>query len=171
MKPWIFVAAIASPLAAQNSLVTVPQVPRSRAAVEATAPVNIDPERARSTKSDGSINTPTAVPLALSREVVLACRGAQLGNPVPQGVNCDEVMRRLAEVAAERSAEGALLSMLGERNTVTRPDSTVRENGLNPDAVARQLSSGNVQGLGSNSDVAAIAARQRLAPQSGAPRQ
>jgi hypothetical protein len=171
MKAWILaLAVLPSTVAAQTSLISVPQVARSIGPVDATAPENIDAGRARSTQSDGTLKASSPAPPLLSRENVLACRRAQLGTPLPENVNCDQVMRRLAELSAERSAEGTLLNMLGERNTVTRPGSIARESGLNPDAIARQLSSGDVQGTGSNSDAAAIAVRQRSAPPSGSPR-
>jgi hypothetical protein len=95
----------------------------------------------------------------LSEETVQACRNAEVGGAPPEGVNCVAVLQTAEEAAAEVTAEGALLELLGQRGTMLEPAAR-RTEAFNADAVARQLSTDNVQDLTAGG-AAGIAARQR----------
>lgn len=100
-------------------------------------------------------------------EVVQACRQAALrGTPI-DGVDCGAILQQADARAAEPTGEGALLQQIfGRRANVTGVGNNVPASGVDADAVARQLSTGNAQGAGA----AEIANRQRQAPPPNRPR-
>ena len=160
--------------AQSGSRVAVEQVARPPATAGATRSghvVGIQPigSRGSTSTADGAVRpAQNRVP----RAIVEACAAAEVGGtPPPEGVDCPAVLRAAtAPEAPARTAEGTLLTLFGQRSTVTQSSSARQSNALDTDGVARQLSTGGVSGA-TGGDAAAIAARQRSAPPpSGPPR-
>ena len=107
-----------------------------------------------------------AAPAAPAPEVVEACREAGLRGAALEGVDCGTILQQADAQASQPSGEGALLELFGQRANVTGVGNSVPAAGVDADAVARQLSTGNTQGAGA----AEIAARQREAPPANRPR-
>lgn len=103
---------------------------------------------------------------------VLACRDALAEDrEPPEGVDCLAVLQQYAEAeqaaAPPRSGEGNLLEIFyGQSSEVTNAPALQSGPGLNADAVARQLSTGDVQ-ANPGSDAAIGAIRQRGGPPPG----
>lgn len=99
---------------------------------------------------------------AVSQEVIEACQTAQREDRrAPEGINCSEVLENFADAVPEPTAEGALLGLLGQRSNITGVNSSRTADATNADAVARQISTGDVQ---AGSGAAAVVARGRTAP-------
>jgi hypothetical protein len=167
----IFSAGLAS--AQSGSAVSVEQVAAPRASANASA-IRIQPIGARGSTStaDGAVRTVQNAPVAPPRQIVEACASAEIGGTAPEGVDCPAILRAAAAAAAAeapaRTAEGTLLTLFGQRSTVTQSTGQRPINALDPDGVARQLSTGDGSGATSG-DAAAIAARQRSSPPPSSP--
>jgi hypothetical protein len=114
-----------------------------------------------------SANSQVAAPPAVPPEVVEACRAALAEDRAPPpDVDC-AVALRTADAAPAPDAEGSLMALFGIRGVNTGAPATAQAgNSVDADNVARQLSSGDVQGSGA----AAIVARERAAPPPSSPR-
>lgn len=146
------------------------QVAAPRAPVTGNA-IRIQPIGARGSTStaDGAVRPAQNAP---PRQIVEACAAAEIGGTAPEGVDCPAVLRAAAAAAAAeapaRTAEGTLLTLFGQRSTVTQSTGQRPINALDPDGVARQLSTGDGSGATSG-EAAAIAARQRSSPPPSSP--
>ncbi len=87
--------------------------------------------------------------------------------PAPEGIDCMAVAQALAQAAPEASAEGSLLGLLGQSGNVTGEPASRTRTSIDADAVARQLSAGDVQ---PGSGAAGAIARDRGAPPPNSPR-
>lgn len=107
--------------------------------------------------------------VAIAPEIVEACRKArEEDRPAPDGIDCLAVAQALGE-APPATAEGSLLQLFGQSGNVTGAPAAQAGGSVNADAVARQLSTGEVQG-GSADGAAAIVGRERAAPPPNSPR-
>jgi hypothetical protein len=149
-----------APLLAQpGSRVAIDQLSRPLGSASAVPP----PVSASSREGTGS----TALrPAGAAPEVVQACRDAGLRGTQIKGVDCAAILQQAEALASQLSGEGTLLEMFGRRGNVTGVGGNVPAAGVDADAVARQLSTGNAQGAGA----AEVAARQRDAPPPNRPR-
>lgn len=75
-------------------------------------------------------------------------------------------MQALAQASAPSTAESSLLELFGQRGNVTGAPEVQSSASTNADTVARQVSTGEVQGNGA----AAIVARERASPPPSSPR-
>ena len=108
---------------------------------------------------------------AIPPETIEACRKAQAEDRAPPpGLDCVAALQPAAAAAPDRSAEGSLLELFGQRADITGPPTTQNGGTVDADAVARQLSTGDVQ-AGAGSGVAAVIGRERAAPPPNPPRQ
>ena len=150
-----------APLLAQpGSRVAVDQLSRPLGSASAVPP----PVSASSREGTGS----TALrPAGAAPEVVQSCREAGLRGTEIKGVDCAAILQQAEALASQPSGEGALLQQIFRRGAnVTGVGGNAPAAGVDADAVARQLSTGNAQGAGA----AEIAARQREAPPPNRPR-
>jgi hypothetical protein len=153
-------ALIAAPVHGQpGSRVAVDQLSKPLGSATAVKP----PVSASSREGTGStaLSAASAAP-----QVVQACREAGLRGTRIEGVDCAAILQQADARASQPSGEGALLQMFGQRANVTGVGNNVPAAGVDADAVARQLSTGNAQGAGA----AEIASRQRQAPPPNRPR-
>ena len=105
--------------------------------------------------------------IPLTQQMIDICRDAQSGGVAPEGVDCGAVLRAMAQAVAETTAEGSLLTILGQNRTVTVANT--QQGGLvDADAVARQLSTGDIQDT-SSMGAAGVVLRQQSAPPPTAP--
>ena len=172
------VAAVAAqPVAAQSSgAAVVDQISsRSVSATQAsgggrTDLVRVMPVRGRgSSASTREAARETPVP-RVAPEVIEACRAAQAEDrPPPKGVDCMGAMQALAEAQPHSTAESSLLELFGQRGNVTGAANARANSSANADAVARQLSTGDVQPSSADSAAGAVA-RGRGAPPANPPR-
>ncbi len=144
---------------AQRAAIAVEQIsPRAAASASARiAPV-------RGTKSSNSAEEAPRERAArtVAPEIVEACRQAQAEDrPAPNGVDCLAVAQ--ASPAPTVTAEAALLPLVGQAGNVTGAPDVQSGAFANADAVARQLSTGDIQ-AGAANGAAAIAGRERGAP-------
>lgn len=102
--------------------------------------------------------------IAIAKTTVEGCRRVELGEKAPEGVDCVQVMQ-IVNADARKSAEGALLGLLGEKSDVARGASARPTVSSDADAVARDISNGVATG-----DAAAVAAHQRGTPAGSSPR-
>jgi hypothetical protein len=143
-------------ITAKPSVATAVRVAPVRGATSSTA----GPETAR----EGGA-APSVPP-----EVIEACRQAQAEDrPAPEGVNCLAAAEALGQAPAQLTAEAALLPLFGQNSNVTGAPAEQVAGSTNADAVARQLSTGDVQAGGANGAAAAIG-RDRAAPPPNSPR-
>ena len=158
----------AQPAAAQRASLAIEQIsPRAAAA----AAVRVAP--VRGAKSSAAVEERAreggAAP-AIAPEVVEACRRAQAEDRrAPEGVNCLAAIESLGQAQAQPTAEAALLPLFGQNSNVTGAPPGQAGGSADAEAVARQLSTGDVQ-PGGASGVAAIIGRDRAAPPPNAPR-
>lgn len=132
---------------AQSLSIVVPQVPASATALSEATKL---------------VTTETTAANPISREDVESCREAELGTgAAPDGVDCAAILKQVAEARLAASAEGSLLSLLGQNNSVTTRPSSSRNGSVDADAVARELSSGDIQAGSTSMEAAGIVARQR----------
>lgn len=152
-----------------SSPVTVDQISKPRATV---APIP-QPVASSSRAIPGSagaeaLATPRRGDGAPASQLVEICREAGLRGASPEGLNCAAILEEAATQAPRPTGEGALLQLFGQRANVTGP-APAEQGAADADAVARQLSSGAVQGA-SGSQAAGVVARQREAPPASRPR-
>jgi hypothetical protein len=153
---------------AQRSPVAIEQISPRPAA---TAAVRIAP--VRSGKSSRAVTeTPRegGARVSVAPEIVEACRKAQAEDrPAPDGIDCLAVAQTLAKQSTQLTAEAALLPLFGQQGDVTGAQTAQAGSSVNADAVARQLSTGDVQASTGNG-AAAIVGRERDAPAPNNPR-
>lgn len=157
---------------------TVDQIPHRSAGSAATRPgaappdiARVAPVRGRGSSSSAKEPVRQGTPPRVAPEVVQACRAAQAQDrPPPKGVDCLGALQAAAEPQeVESTAESSLLQMFGRRGNVTGGGDQRSRSSVNADAVARQLSTGDVQP--SSGDAAAgVVARERGAPANPPPR-
>jgi hypothetical protein len=151
---------------------TVDQIP-SRSAVPrdvrpgTAAPdiVRVAPVRGKGSSSSVQEAEGQKVPPRVSPEVVEACRAAQAEDrPPPEGVDCLAAIQASAEAEQNAAtAESSLLQLFGQSGDVTGARNQRSGASVNADAVARQLSTGEVQ-PSSGGTAAGVIARERGAP-------
>lgn len=147
-----------------QALVLIPQIPTNLPARSSPAPKTApQPDTARA-NATGSIRQLADGRIAISRATIEACRRKELGHTAPEGVDCKQVME-IVNADARRSAEGALLGLLGEKADVTRGASARQTISSDANAVARDISNGVSSG-----DAAAVAAHQRGTTPTTSPR-
>ncbi len=151
---------------AQRAAVAVEQI-SPRATASATA--RIAPVRgAKSSNSAGEVPREGAA-RTVAPEIIEACRQAQAEDrPAPNGIDCLAVAQALPQ-AGPATAEAALLPLVGQAGNVTGAPNVQPGGSANADAVARQLSTGDIQ-AGAANGAAAIAGRERAAPPPNSPR-
>ena len=107
---------------------------------------------------------------AVAPEIVEACRRAQAEDrPAPEGIDCLAAAQALGEVANAVTAESALLPLFGQQGNVTGAQAAQTGPSVDADAVARQLSTGDVQANTGNG-AAAVIGRERVSPPPNNPR-
>jgi hypothetical protein len=176
MLPISLLLAVASGQAVQShSPVAVEQV-APRAARHGTGleqSIHISAVRGARSVTAGKEVAREAVPAAVSQQVVDACIKAQTEDRVaPEGVDCATALRRTAPAApTAASAEGSLLELFGQRADITGSPVTSEVGSANADAVARQLSSGDVQAMTGSGAAGAVGRDRAGAPPTTSPRQ
>lgn len=156
-------AALSAPAAAQG-LANVEQV----APAAPSNSITVAPVRGSRSSAAGVETAREAPAPSVPPEIVEACRRAMAEDrPAPDGIDCMAVAQALAQAAPEASAEGSLLGLLGQSANVTGEPSNRARTSIDADAVARQLSAGDVQ---PGSGAAGAIARDRAPPSSGSPR-
>lgn len=148
---------------------TVDQVaggPRGERPVTASPDIaRVAPVRGKGSSSSAQEPVRQSAAPRISPEVVEACRAAQeQDRPAPDGVDCIAALQAAAEAQQSGStAESSLLQMFGQGGNMTGGANQRSRSSANADAVARQLSTGDVQP--SSGDAAAgVIARERGAP-------
>ena len=145
--------------------VTIEQI-TPRAAASAAA--RVAPVRGAKSSTAAEV-APEGAARTISPEVIQACRQAQAEDrPAPNGIDCLAVARALEEPTST-TAEAALLPLFGQRGDVTGAPAGQVGGFADADTVARQLSTGDVQGAAANG-AAGIVGRERAAPPPSAPR-
>lgn len=152
---------------AQRGAAVVDQIsPRSAAAAVArVAPVRGAKSSSRVAETPREGGTKASV----APEVVEACRKARAEDrSAVNGIDCLTVVQPDTQARAV-TAEAALLPLFGQNGDITGVQATQTTPSVNADAVARQLSTGDVQ-AGVANGAAAVVGRERGAPPPNSPR-
>lgn len=99
-----------------------------------------------------------------SQEEIDVCRAASVQGVQLKGLDCASILEQAAARQARPSGEGVLLGVLGQRATLTTQEETRSGGTVDADSVARQLSTGGVQG-----NAAEVVATIRNNPPPGSP--
>jgi len=131
---------------------TMPQI-RATSGSSASERVPVSPRQsAPDSPQRGAAGQLAAVP----QEVIEACEGPESDRAAANGVDCVALLRALDEARRPPSAEQALLSALRPAGTPGAGSSQRNVRSTNADDVARQLSTGDVEGAGATEAIGAI---------------
>jgi hypothetical protein len=153
---------------AQRNSVAIEQIsPRSGAATA----VRVVPVRGgQSSRAIAETPREGGARATVAPEIVEACRKAQAEDRrAPEGIDCLAVAQALAQSPNAVTAEAALLPLFGQQGNVTGAQATQTRPSVDADAVARQLSTGDVQTTTGNG-AAAVIGRERVSPPPNNPR-